>query len=1251
MDSYQNQCIFSDWPDVEPGDDLESDMFYDENLGITLNFALIKNDQPDLPPFTLRLDLFSKDSPFIIGLIVCIKTSFNKINRQIYSYNYYKFTRKVTSSPISLNFPKVSNITKKGWQDNELQMFFIIKHWPTNSLPYALRMPAITRSTHFATLLTEYSTCYLSSVISILYNIPKFRDLIFRVPELKYSISNKSFSKGLDNSLITDLANEGSQKEINTNPLTRTLSHPIESSLTKQKEKKRKGIKCVRHNSMSVGSDLYNGSHKNAVLPILQALQRLFAMMNNPCVCPTRVLTNSFGWPKIALKVQHDAQEFLCNFLDKLKERLPTSFEKEYIDLFYGTERNYKIIKNEDGTQDTQVTEQQFNILQIKNIKKFNNLESGLNYYFQDDNVNENLTLRTRLARLPKILSFHICRFNGMAKDSSVFFYPKYIDMSDYVVNKDDKKPSPIDNLYKLFALVVHSGNGNHGHYFSYVNPTVFDKWIKYDGQKAYLVENEASIFRQNYGTSDKSKGSTCPTAYILMYIRVDCMEEVMGIDRPVKPSYEAEDFANKALRKEKNEKNIQKNDQNPNITISLLNETNLRDSINSGSSINFEKVKPWKALTINQETTQKDLYSIVKKTLKSDLNIDSEFRLWKCDIKKIPKYYIVCDEKSTIGTLSKCDFCIYVEIVNSSFPLLNEAIDFYSDTIIVFFAFFDPLQLVKDHINLKRFKYICNFPVFKKNSISTATDVLIGKINELKLNVNYTDEDIKLHFFINENNDDSFCEVRSSCTFEEKRIVNGSFIYVQIFTNQREPDFSLPSVVPNYLNSLDHLSPSNIKWNESEGEAVSLFQTMNFEFPLSLTNIFSMFYDSLLFNVFGFGYMNSNRYYTIRVPAQMKCVDFKRYLARVLGDEFVTIFTDEEKRQNGIDIVQIFPAPRINCPLTTSLPIEPSLTTEIKKLFSEGKEENKNNYLEEEENDDEDDDNKNIELVDDIYVQIDHHVLVGGFFKRVSFSVDGINPTFCFQAFIPRNNYTVGELFDNIIAPKISKLAKNPENDNSDFEIIRRMIENQDSPNKEVLIYDPSSIRTVKIQNSIIFNYDMNLKTKISKTEPTTHEIRFEIIPEEQKGKKALIPVSLGASLATTVVIGVGNPFMLLIEGSEDEIKERLDNNLKKVLSNDEFNYKERIISFKFGKSSGDVIENSKLLANSNSNDSFFVASGSIELKSQSQYFDDNEKETIGLIKEAQKQNYILFVTIDGLKASNFFCAGEYFLDLKILN
>jgi ubiquitin carboxyl-terminal hydrolase 7 len=156
----------------------------------------------------------------------------------------------------------------------------------------------------------------------------------------------------------------------------------------------------------------------------------------------------------------------------------------------------------------------------------------------------ENIGIRpakktTTFEELPRILMLQLKRFqmnpmtNVMEKINQRFEYYDQIDLNKYT------NYSSYDNVYNLHAVIVHSGEIDSGHYYTYLKPEVKSKWYKFDDEVVSRADDQ-EVFQKNYGgdrikyhLNNESKINAISelnntSAYLLLYIKKSCIDQIL---------------------------------------------------------------------------------------------------------------------------------------------------------------------------------------------------------------------------------------------------------------------------------------------------------------------------------------------------------------------------------------------------------------------------------------------------------------------------------------------------------------------------------------------------------------------------------------------------------------------------------------------------------------------------------------------------------------------------------------------------
>eukprot|EP01022_Parablepharisma_sp_SALTPOND_P020710 TRINITY_DN384_c0_g1_i1.p1 TRINITY_DN384_c0_g1~~TRINITY_DN384_c0_g1_i1.p1 ORF type:complete len:1619 (-),score=198.46 TRINITY_DN384_c0_g1_i1:10622-15478(-) len=212
--------------------------------------------------------------------------------------------------------------------------------------------------------------------------------------------------------------------------------------------------------------------------------------------------------------VQQDAHEFLNILLDRLEQKLhPTHYKKLLQSIFGGKICNQLICKK-CGTIKSNYEDMYTLSLEVKNqrnfqeaMEKFIAISPVSGYFCEACQEKVDVDKRTLLASLPNVLIVHLQRFTynfdlGInEKIHSRFEFPNALNLcpyTEYAKEKCGSKGSPRADPgyeYKLVGVVVHNGNAESGHYYSFINvnreqsmevsneymSTEKDRWVEFN--------------------------------------------------------------------------------------------------------------------------------------------------------------------------------------------------------------------------------------------------------------------------------------------------------------------------------------------------------------------------------------------------------------------------------------------------------------------------------------------------------------------------------------------------------------------------------------------------------------------------------------------------------------------------------------------------------------------------------------------------------------------------------------------------
>ena len=243
------------------------------------------------------------------------------------------------------------------------------------------------------------------------------------------------------------------------------------------------------------------------------SLQRVFYQLqtSNHAVS-TKLLTQAFGWNSSESWQQHDVQEFSRVLLDNISERVKkTEMDGKADALFAGKSQMYIQCVNVPFKSERIETYLDL----AMNVKGCKGLKESFDQYVEVELLEKENAYRaeqyglqdarkgSRFLTFPLILQLQLKRFEyNFERDMNVkvndrFEFPTTLDLSPYLAAS-----SPIDPadppFYYLHSVLVHSGSGHGGHYFSYIRP--FFEGVEYERGGWYKFDDETVVQRDRGG-------------------------------------------------------------------------------------------------------------------------------------------------------------------------------------------------------------------------------------------------------------------------------------------------------------------------------------------------------------------------------------------------------------------------------------------------------------------------------------------------------------------------------------------------------------------------------------------------------------------------------------------------------------------------------------------------------------------------------------------------------------------------------
>ena len=381
-------------------------------------------------------------------------------------------------------------------------------------------------------LINEGNTCYFNSIIQIIYHIPYVRNKFFKI-----SINNNNNNNNESNSEIFLFYFQKILYKLNT------LKQPF-----------------------SISEQIKNTQYYKKITNFLDFIYKNFPYQS-----------------------QQDAQEVFMFIIDYFSN-IDSENSKEKLKDFFDGIIKYKIEINDKNFNYESLTEDKFLFLSLDIDDKTDSLEKCIEKFFQGeelkgdnayfcekDNQKHSAYKTLKFKKVPDILFFHLKRFGANNKKIyNKISYPEQIELSkyfDFNGNSDDEDININDikddyynynckKKYTLFSIIVHEGQINSGHYYSYIYN--FDKkhFYKFNDSTVSKVVNKVEIFEDNFGgTKDiiefvpnnnnkinikKSVTKITRTAYILGYIEQNCIKKYFNYNIKLNINKDLEEKFNK---------------------------------------------------------------------------------------------------------------------------------------------------------------------------------------------------------------------------------------------------------------------------------------------------------------------------------------------------------------------------------------------------------------------------------------------------------------------------------------------------------------------------------------------------------------------------------------------------------------------------------------------------------------------------------------------------------------------------------
>ena len=193
---------------------------------------------------------------------------------------------------------------------------------------------------------------------------------------------------------------------------------------------------------------------------------------------------------------QMDVDEFYSNIVEKIENRLKGTKDENLVKYFFQGKQN-DVLTFQNGCTHHRINTNNFYSIQLQ-VKNKKNIYESLDSLTEGELMNGDNCIfcphcnkklpvikSQNFKSLPRILLLVLKRFefnyDTMIKEKIDDFYefPFELDMTKYIA-ESNKKKNNINNIYTLKSVVIHMGNCENGHYYSFIK-IKNGKWYEFN--------------------------------------------------------------------------------------------------------------------------------------------------------------------------------------------------------------------------------------------------------------------------------------------------------------------------------------------------------------------------------------------------------------------------------------------------------------------------------------------------------------------------------------------------------------------------------------------------------------------------------------------------------------------------------------------------------------------------------------------------------------------------------------------------
>ncbi|XP_040571278.1 ubiquitin carboxyl-terminal hydrolase 7 [Lepeophtheirus salmonis] len=281
------------------------------------------------------------------------------------------------------------------------------------------------------------------------------------------------------------------------------------------------------------------------------------------------------------------------------------------------------------------------------------------------------------------------------------FEFPDVLNLTEFLKHKNQDEAMDVDNeddvddsmVYILHAVLVHSGDNHGGHYVVFINPKGDGKWCKFDDDVVSRCTSQEAI-QYNFGGSDDDSNTRQSTnAYMLVYIRKSTLPEILcdvndaDIPEELSDRLEKEKRFEMARRKDKSEAHLYMNTR-------IITEDGF-----SGHQGN-DLYDPDRAIYHELKIRKSDTLLVAIDTISEQFNQPKDrIRLWPMQHRANQTFRTCILDVASEGpkplsdvTLNSNPWTVFLDIKNPEIPGPLKPFDKEND-VLLFFKYYNPTE------------------------------------------------------------------------------------------------------------------------------------------------------------------------------------------------------------------------------------------------------------------------------------------------------------------------------------------------------------------------------------------------------------------------------------------------------------------------------------------------------------------------------------------------------------------------------